>query len=81
MFNINYEDISYNYNIINYINQFKEDYISSLSNINTIKNPKIKNTGQFIQDNSNIILDKNTTKKDISKIKKQKIKTDLFNKK
>ena len=78
--NINYEDISCNCNIINYINQFREDYISSFSDIKAIKNSKIKLTGQSIS-NNNTILDKNTSKKEISKMIKQKIKTDLFNKK
>ena len=74
---INYEDISCNCNIINYIKQFKDDYLSVLRETNISRKSQIKSTGIIQVDKTNI----NNEKRRISNFKKQKIKNDIYNKK
>ena len=75
--NINYEDISCNCNIINYIRQFKNDYLNVLKETSISKKSQIKSTGVISLEKTNI----NIAKRNISPIKKQKIKNDIYNKK
>ena len=76
--NINYEDISCNCSIINYIKQFREDYLSSLTETSISRKSQMKTTGVFFSEKS--IIDKGSKRK-IPKIKKKKMKTELFNNK
>ena len=78
--NINYEVINSNINIMNFIKQFREEYLSALKMSVLSKNTQIKQTDLLLLKNSKI-LNKNTGKKNISYRRKQKIKNDLFNKK
>ena len=72
---LNFEDVCSNFSIINYIKQFKNDYISVINqNSNIHKYSKIKTVDENNLEN---ILPKNN----LSNNKKQKIKNDLFNKK
>ena len=76
--NINYEDISCNCSIINYIKQFREYYLSSLTETSIRRKSQMKTTGVFFSEKS--FIDK-TSKRKIPKIKKKEKKTELFNNK
>ena len=73
--NINYKDINRNISIINFIKQFKADYLSILTDSNTSQKIKIKTTKMPLKDNNDL------SNKNISLIEKQKLKTELFDKK
>ena len=83
--NLNYEHINSNYNILNFIKQFKQDYLSEVNNSIINKISRLSSTGisnkegykQFIKiNNSN---NKNNNK--ISYNKRKSIRKDIFNKK
>ena len=75
------QEYSYNYNIINYIKEFKSDYLSSISNnLNASSLSKIKRSTISINENNKIGGNSSITKKYIYKNQKQNIK-DLFNQK
>ena len=76
--NINYEDISCNCSIINYIKQFREDYLSALTETNISRKSQMKTTGVFFSEKN--MMDKSSKRK-IPMIKKKKMKTELFNNK
>ena len=78
--NINYEDINSNFNIMNYIKQFKDDYLAAIKKTIISRYIQIKNTGMFSLRDSRIS-NRNTSKSKISFRRKQRIKRDLFNKK
>ena len=71
--NLNYEDMSCNYSIINYIKQFNDDYIHSISNNTTI----IKRKTFDFRNERKYYVDDKTKNQNI----RQKIKRDLFNEK
>ena len=76
--NINYEDISCNYNIINYIKQFHEDYFNTINNSNS----RINSSVILSMNGSKHLLEKKENKNNkLSNQEKQKIKIDIFNKK
>ena len=80
--NINYQSINHNFNIINYIKQFKDDYLSSLNILDTTKLSHISNTEIFLNKLDNKVPEKGRKmKKNISNEQKQKIRSELFNKK
>ena len=78
--NINYEDINSNINIMKYIKQFREDYLTAIKMTLLCKFTQINKTGMFSLRNTKLP-NKNSSKKNISYRRKQKIKKDLFNKK
>ena len=78
--NMNYEDINSNYNIMNYIKQFKDDYSAAIKKTIITRYIQIRNTGMFSLKSSRIS-NKNSNKSKISLRRKQKIKRDIFNKK
>ena len=87
-----YEDIGANYNILNFIKQFRQDYISAINATSMNKFSHMINTGIFslkestkdlktgyhFNSVSNNNNNNNNTKKDI---KKMKLRKDIFNKK
>ena len=80
LLNINYGHINSNFNIINYIKQFKDDYLSAIRVSLINKLSQIKKTGMLSLITTKI-QNKKSNKNTLSFIKKQKIKNDLFNKK
>ena len=75
--NINYEDINSNINIMKYIKQFREDYLTAIKMTVLNKFTQIKKTGMFSLRNTKIS-NKSSSKKNISYRRKQKIKKDLL---
>ena len=81
-----YEDIGANYNILNFIKQFRQDYILAI-NSSSNKFSHMANTGIFsIKDSSNDLKNifhntNNNPKSAINEIKRMKLKKDLFNQK
>ena len=82
-----YEDIGANYNILNFIKQFRQDYILAINSSSVNKFSHMANTGIFsIKDSSNDLKNifhntNNNAKSGINDIKKMKLKKDLFNQK
>ena len=75
------QEESYNYSIINYIKEFKSDYLSSITNnFNSNTFSKIKKSTIPIDEN-NKLRKPIIAQKSIYNIQKQKIKKDLFNSK
>ena len=78
--NINYEEINSNCHIMNYIKQFRDDYIASIKTANLNKFSQIRKTGLIPHKNSKIIKKQSNDNK-ISYRQRQKLKKDLINKK
>ena len=78
--NMHYEDINCNYNIINYIKNFRDDYLNAIKGPNLFKYSILKNSISS-QNDSYKILDKKYNNEKITYNKKQEIKNDIFNKK
>ena len=77
--NMTYEDLNSNINILDYIKQFREEYLHAIKISVISKCSQIKNTGMFNIKNSSKIVNKNINNH-ISNNIKQKIRNDLFNK-
>ena len=77
MLNLNYSDINSNFNIINYIKQFQEDYLTAINSIGTSKYSHINKSEIFSEDKS----DFKTNKYSIPPLVRKKIKNDLFSRK
>ena len=78
--NINYEDINSNCHIMNYIKQFRDDYISCFKTSFVNKFSQIRKSG-FVLPQYTKIANKYTNENLISYRRRQKLKQDLFNKK
>ena len=86
-----YEDIGANYNLLNFIKQFRNDYISAINASTINKFSHLANTGIFSLKESNKELKtgyhgnnynyNNAGKNGITDIKKMKLRKELFNKK
>ena len=82
-----YEDIGANYNILNFIKQFRKDYISAINASSINKYSHMNNTGLFsLKDScrelkSNNHNSNNNVKNGMNDIKKMKLRKELFSKK
>ena len=78
LLNLNYSDINSNFNIINYIKQFQEDYLTAINNIGLTKYSHINKSEFFSEDKSEL---KSNNKFHIPSFVKKKIKSELFSRK
>ena len=75
--NLDYSDINSNFNIINYIKQFQDDYLTAIKKIGIAKYSHINKSEIYSEDKSEL----KTSKFTIPPFVKKKIKNDLFSRK
>ena len=79
--NLQYESINSNYNLFNYIKNFRNDYADAIKNIFFDKYSFIRNSGLISTKDNLKLQNKKINKCNIPKSEKQRIINDIFNKK
>jgi len=79
--NLNYESINSNYNIFNFIKDFRNDYFDAINNTLINRYSQIRNSGLISSIENLKLPSKKNKKSNIPKSVKQKIINDIFNQK